>query len=283
MNGQTEIVLLLLENGSNPNITDNDGKSALMAASLKGYTEIVHLLLEAGADPKVDRKGAIALMFASMNGHSEVVKLLLAHNADYRHCVSMNSIPTDSFAFACYSGNKETVDVFLNIANLSPTSLSLGWYNACLFNKPHLIEYLVHSLSEVSSEQRELVVACIKRNIIFIKSALPKFSPDAEFVHGVTLLMIACSCGHSSIVKTLVDAGADIHRDDKFGYGAMDYCKKNSPILQILGSQGRNTSSERFNKDEIFQSILPHYTSKGFDHLQVHVSLEGPSSVTGIP
>ena len=278
----TEIVHLLLENGSDPNMTDNDGRSSLMAASQEGYTETVQLLLEAGADPNINNKmGGTALMFASLCGHPEVVKLLLAHHADYHLCVSMKSIPLDSFAIACCSGNKETVDVFLNIANLSPTSLSLGWFFACLFNKPHLIEYLVHSLSEVSSDQRELVVACIKRNITFIKSALPKFSPNAEFVHRVTLLMIACSCGHSSIVKTLVDAGADIHRVDEFGHGAVHYCEKHSPVLQILGSQGSSTSSERFNKDAMFQSILPHYISKGFNHLQA--SLEGPSSVTGIP
>ena len=281
VNGQTEIVLLLLENGSNPNMTDNDGVSALMIASRKAHTETVLLLLQAGADPNmVVWRGVTALMFASLHGHPEVVKLLLAYHADYHHCVSMKSIPLDSFGFACHSGNKETVDVFLNVANLSPTSLSLGWYIACLFNKPHLIEYLVHSLSAVSSDQRELVVACVNRNIAFIKSALPKFSPDVEFVHGVTLLMIACSCGHSSIVKTLVDTGANVHKVDEFGHGAVDYCDKNSPILQILGFQGRNTPSGRFNKDEIFQSILPHYISKGFDHLQG--SLEGPSSVTGI-
>ena len=282
MNGHTEIVRLLLENGSNPNMTDNDGKSALMAASQKGHTEAVHLLLEAGADPNmVYRTGGTALMFASLHGHCKVVKLLLAYHADYRHCVSMKSIPLDSFGFACHSGNKETVDVFLNIANLSPTSLSLGWYIACLYNKPHLMDYLIHSLSTVSFDQRELVVACVNRNIAFIGSALPKFSPDVEFVHGVTLLMIACSCGHSSIVKTLVDTGADIHRVDEFGHGAVDYCDKHSPVLQILGSQGRNTSSERFNKDKLFQIILRHYISKGFDHSKA--SVEVPSSVTGIP
>ena len=280
--GHREIAKVLIKAGFNPNMTDNDGRSALMDASLEGHTETVHLLLDAGADPnKVNRMGGTALMFASLYGHSEIVKLLLAHHADYRHCSSMKSIPLDSFGFSCRSGNKETVDVFLNVANLSPTSLSLGWYIACLYNKPHLIKYLVHSLSEVSSDQRELVVACVNRNIAFIKSALSKFSPDAEFVHGVTLLMIACSCEHSSIVKTLYDAGADIHRVDAFGHGAVHYCVKHSLILQILGSQGRNTSSERFDKDEIFQSILPHYISKDFNHSWV--SVEGPSSVTCKP
>ena len=193
----------------------------------------------------------------------------------------MKSIPLDSFGFACCSGNKETVDVFLNVANLSPTSLSLGWYIACLYNKPHLIEYLVHSLSEVSSDQRELVVACVNRNIAFIKSALPKFSPDAEFVHGVTLLMIACSCGHSSIVKTLVDTGADVHKVDEFGLKAVDYCDEHSPIPEILGSQqGKEAVNKRFNKEEILQGILPHYNSKGLDHFEV--SFRGRSSVTDV-
>ena len=268
--GRTEIVRLLLENGS------------LMNASQKGYTETVYLLLEVGAEPnKVNKIGATALMFASVHGHSEVVKLLLAHNADYRHSVSIESIPSDSFGFACHSGNKESVDVFLNIANLNPTSLSLGWYIACLYNKPHLIEYLVHSLSEVSSDQRELVVACFNRNITFIKSALPKFSLDAEFVHGVTLIMIACSCGHSSIVKTLVDAGASVHKVDEFGHGAVDYCDKHSPMTGILGSQnGKETVNKRFSKEEILQGILPHYNSKGLDHFEV--SFRGRSSVTDV-
>ena len=284
--GHTEIVRLLLENGSNPNMMDNDGRSSLMAASQNGYTESVHLLLEAGADPNlVYKSGQSALTSASYRGHSEVVELLLAHHADYCHCVSIRNIPNtiqlDSFAFACCGGNKETVDVFLSIANLSPTSLSLGWYIACLFNNPHLIEYLVHSLSEVSLDQRELVVACVNRNIAFIISALPKFSLNAEFVHGVTLLMIACSCGHSSIVKTLVDTGANVHKVDEFGLKAVDYCDKHSPIPEILGSQqDKEAVNKRFNKEVILQGILPHYNNKGLEHFEV--SFRGQSSVTDV-
>ena len=143
------------------------------------------------------------------------------------------------------------------------------------------IEYLVHSLSAVSFDQRELVVACVNRNIAFIKSALPKFSSDALFVHGVTLLMIACSCGHSSIVKTLVDTGANVHEVDEFGLKAFDYCDEHSPIPEILGSQqGKEAVNKRFDKEEILQGILPHYNSKGLDHFEV--SFRGGSSVTDV-
>ena len=272
--GHIEIVHLLLQNGSEPNMAGFRGETALMAASQEGYTEIVHLLLKAGADPNVlHRNGQTALMFASHGGHSKVVKLLLAHHADYTVLKSVRGISYDSFGYACLRGNKETVDVFLNDANLSPTSLSLGWYIACLFNKPHLIEYLVHSLSEISLEKRQLVFACVKGNNIF--SRFHNFSPDITFVHGVTLLMIACSCGCSNIVKALVDAGVNFHQTDSFGFQAIDYCRKDSPMYRLLGIQW--TIKKRFDEEDMFQDVFLHH-KKGFDDFEMPVQYQ--SSLT---
>ena len=73
---------------------------------------------------------------------------------------------------------------------------------------------------------RDFVVACVNGNTAFIMGSLPQFSQDIEFVHGVILLRIACSCGHSSIVKFFVDAGAKVHKVDKFEFTAVIYCKK---------------------------------------------------------
>ena len=122
--GCTEIVHLLLQNGSELNMVGFNGNTtALIFASQEGYTETVHLLLEAGADPNMfHSNGQTILMFASYEGHSKVVKLLLAYHADYTVLKSVSGIPYDSFGFACLSGNKETTNVFLNDANLSPTS-----------------------------------------------------------------------------------------------------------------------------------------------------------------
>ena len=271
--GHTEIVHLLLLNGSEPNMASFKGNTALIAASQEGYTEIVLLLLEAGADPNVSHSNSkTALIFASSGGHSKVVKLLLAHHADYTVFKSVRGISFDSFGFACLRGNKETVDVFLNDAKLSPTSLSLGWYIACLFNKTHLIEYLVHSLSKVSLEKRQLLDACVKGNNIF--SRFHKFSPDITFVHGVTLLMIACSCEHFSIVKALVDAGANAHQADSFGIQAIDYCKKDSPMYRLLGIQWNEKKvKKRFNKEDIFQGVFLHH-KKGFDDFEMPIQYQ---------
>ena len=183
--------------------------------------------------------------------------------------ISVKGIQLDSFVYACRGGNVETVDVFSNNANLSPTSLSLGWYIACLYNKPHLIEYLIHSLAQISVDERELVAACVKGDNIF--SRFHKFSPDITLVHGVTLLMIACSCGHSSIVKGLVDAGANVHQADSFGFRAIDYCKKDSPMYRLLGIQwNEETIKKRFDKEDIFQDAFLHH-KKGFDDFEMLV------------
>ena len=261
LNNQIGIVHFLLQRNSEPNMSLKDGANALEIASLKGHIEIVRLLLEAGANPNVvHNHGVTALIIATKEGHFELVKLLLAHGANYTYSISYNGIPFDAFGFACLYENTETIDVFLKFANLSPTSLSLGWYIACLYNKPQLIEYLVNSLTQVSSDKRELVVACVKGETVFVNCALMKFSPNVHFVNGVSLLMIACSCGHSSIVKALVNAGANVHNLDDFGLNAYYYCNKNSPIPEILGlKQSIETFERTFKKDEIFENFLTHY------------------------
>ena len=104
-----------------------------------------------------------------------------------------------------------------------------------MYNISHLIEYLVHSLSQLSSERRDLVIACVKGDPAFIKNSKLHCSVDGEFVYGITLLMIAFSCGKASIVQYLLDAGASILKEDEFGFKAIDYIiDENSSLLSNL-------------------------------------------------
>ena len=254
--GQVVIVQFLLMNGAQPNMADNNGWTALAIATFYKQIEIVKVLLEAGADPNIICKnGSSALMVASSNGHTEMVKLLLVYKADYQHSLLRLGIPIDSFARACINGNMETVHVLQNHTR----SLSLGWYVACLCNRTHLISELVHSLPQLSINQRELVLACVNNNLATVRSNL--HHPDIEFVHGVTLLMIACSCGHTSIVKALLDAGASTIKEDEFGNKAVDYCAEHSTsILAMLGSDS-NSMKLSFNKASLRR--LPDLDAKG--------------------
>ncbi len=268
--GHTRVVEYLLQNGADPNVCSADGATALIMACIYCHVDTAKLLLDAGADPNVvSHRGNSALIMASSHGYSEMVKLLLSYNADYTFTDCFNNIPLDTFAHACWKNDLNTVNVFLDTVHLSDRSLSLGWYVSCLLRKPRLIEYLINSLPQVSSANRELVVSCVKSDLAYIKRHL-HCPDDVEFVHGVTLLMVACSCGHTSIVKALLEVGASVNRSDEFGYKAVDYCEEHSPILDILNNK---EPTKRTFDHEMFESFGGDAMIKG---------LSGLSSITDL-
>ena len=56
-----EIVRILLEGGADPNIQEEDGKTALMYASYIGSDDVIKILLDYGADSNIkDKHGNIA-------------------------------------------------------------------------------------------------------------------------------------------------------------------------------------------------------------------------------
>ena len=65
--------------------------------------------------------------------------------------------------------------------------------------------------------------------------------------------MVACSCGHASIVKALLETGASVNRSDEFGYKAVDYCEEHSPILDILNN--KEPTIRTFDHEKMFESI----------------------------
>lgn len=81
--GHVSAVRLLLEVGASPNLSDEDGKTALMYACAAGNLEIAKELLKWRAEPDMRcDEGKTALMYASKVGYIEIVKLLLANGAD---------------------------------------------------------------------------------------------------------------------------------------------------------------------------------------------------------
>ena len=61
-----------MEADANTNLANNDGITALMAASLQGHVEVLCVLLEADANPNLaNNNGDTALTSASYPGHVE--------------------------------------------------------------------------------------------------------------------------------------------------------------------------------------------------------------------
>lgn len=71
------------QNKNNLNYRDENGRTVLIYASLRGYTECVELLLRAGANPNIPEKyGWTALMYVSLRGYTECLQLLLQYKAN---------------------------------------------------------------------------------------------------------------------------------------------------------------------------------------------------------
>jgi ankyrin repeat protein len=81
--GDTSKIAESLNQGTEIDVTDEHGQTALMLAAYEGHVDTVKLLLQHGASHGLqNRFGGTALMLASFNGHLEVVTELLKAGAD---------------------------------------------------------------------------------------------------------------------------------------------------------------------------------------------------------
>lgn len=80
--GDARQLLVMLQQGMDPDVADYDARTALMLAAAKGHRGVVEALLEAGARPgMVDSLGHSALLEACDHGHDDVAALLVERGA----------------------------------------------------------------------------------------------------------------------------------------------------------------------------------------------------------
>lgn len=83
LNGQTQALKSLLEQGQNPNQFDEVQQTPLLVAISKGHYNVAKLLLEHGANPNIpNTQGQTPLFLAASEGNLAVVQLLLKFGAN---------------------------------------------------------------------------------------------------------------------------------------------------------------------------------------------------------
>ena len=218
-NGHHQVVELLLSKDPGINIQDNDGWTALMSACRYGHHQVVELLLSKDLDMNIQNfNGWTALMFVSGNGHHQVVELLLSKDPDIN---IQNNDGVTALMFASANGHHQVVELLLskdpdiNIqrkCDILMEDIISAFTIACYEGHSSIVILLCKKISTLSSDERELLVAAAEGDIGTLVSMLFEvgMSPDTPLVGGITPLMIAASCGHSDIVNTLIQAGADV-------------------------------------------------------------------------
>jgi hypothetical protein len=111
--GNLERVKELVEGGANMEELDEDGKTALMRASLVGYLEIVVYLSDHGANiAHTDHYGKTALHNASTGGHLPTVKFLFERGA---RMTERSDDGKTAFLYAACSGRLSVVKYLLSV------------------------------------------------------------------------------------------------------------------------------------------------------------------------
>lgn len=132
MQGYTEIINLLLDNGADINQQDHNKWNALMKAAHKGHADVVACLLDRGADYTLtDNNGCTPLIIAAKNGHSATVEILLPLKNSNVNAQDVEG--NTALHYAIESNNTELASLLLardadihiqNRSNVSPLMLA---------------------------------------------------------------------------------------------------------------------------------------------------------------
>lgn len=218
--GNTQIVQLLLENGANVHLTDEEDYTPLHYACLNGHFGIAQLLLKYDADVAViDEDDDTPLHNSCINGHYEVTKLLLKHDARVNLAGDDNDTPLHN---ACFNGHIDVARLLLehgadvNLANEdNDTPLTLAANDGSVEIVQLLIEY---------------------------KSNINHAGYDDE-----TPLHNACKNGHFDVVQLLLTHGADAHKKDLVRNTALQiaYEKGHVNIAKLFLKKAKTTCQNK--------------------------------------
>jgi ankyrin repeat protein len=218
INGDLEAVTLLLDEGIDPNITnDLYGYTALHRAAYYGHLTIAQLLIDKGANPHLtDKSGYVPLHWAVMNGHLDIVSLLLDKQ------VNPDIVDQDGFTPLHWAARHGYVVMatLLLAKGANPNSISQSGYAllhwAAMQGHLDVIEMLIAKNANVhiadKSGYTALHWAAKGGHLEIIKLLLKQgIAPNITAKNGYTPLYWAATHGHLDIVKLLLDVGADLH------------------------------------------------------------------------
>ena len=213
---------------------DND-RTILHVACEKGDLSIVEKVLEAGADPIItDRLGCTPLHYACKNSHLECVSELMAQIPDVicdlmkvanKYGATPLSVRGDNdrtiLHVACEKGDLPTVKKVLEAGADPNVTDKLGCtplYYAC--KNSHL-----ECVSEFMAQIPDAICDLLK---ISNKYGATPLSVRGD--NDRTILHVACEKGDLSIVKKVLEAGADPNVTDRLGCTPLYYACKNSHL-----------------------------------------------------
>ncbi|THZ58378.1 purine and uridine phosphorylase [Aureobasidium pullulans] len=214
--GSCDIMLELLARGADINAQGTDG-TALTQAAMGGHTAAVEMLLERGAELDIEEGTTFtALQVAAFHGHKDVVQRLLDSKADANASCSRGSVLSLAIAYceeyalqflSCYEIDKPLSVDMMEVGRFHPRSR-----NEVVFSFVTTL-YSVDASTTWTKELYEEVGLAVEKNRNNIVQLLLENGANingSDSCVSPTPLQMAILGGNTSLVKILLDAGADI-------------------------------------------------------------------------
>ncbi|KAM8798414.1 caskin-1 isoform 2-T2 [Eudromia elegans] len=202
LNGNTELIALLLEAQAAVDIKDNKGMRPLHYAAWQGKKEPMKMVLKAGSSVNIlSDEGQIPLHLAAQHGHYDVSEMLLQHQSN--PCIMDNSGKTP-LDLACEFGRVGVVQLLLNS-------------NMCAA----LLEPKPGDATDPNGTS-PLHLAAKNGHIDIIRLLLQAGIDINRQTKAGTALHEAALCGKTDVVRLLLDSGINAHVRNTYNQTALD-------------------------------------------------------------
>jgi ankyrin repeat protein len=226
----TDLALILLNSGANPNSKASDGTSALIYASQNNLNSLARSLISAGADANAHKNdGETALFIAAQQGNLEIVQSLIAAGADIK--AARNDGRTVLMAAA--SGGNLRIVQSLIVHGADVLSLDGAGSSALMSasgpDAGKISEVLLERGADVNTRSNDgawspLLLSAVRRSSASLR-ALLSHGADANAsvqdgrtaLHFVTFDKQEFLGGDIDCIQILLNAGANPNTYDKLG------------------------------------------------------------------
>jgi ankyrin repeat protein len=215
-NGHDKVVALALDKDANVNAQDENKNTPLILAAQYAPKNVVSLLLDSDADVHAVGSNGRTALLAVLEGSKDktesldIVRLLIDNRADVNAADIEGLTALHRAAFAGHDG---AVQLLLSCgADIHVTSNS---------RTP------LHSAA--TSGSKEVMT-------LLLKTLNGDPAINAQDLDGNTALLAAAEASDTTMVKLLVDAGADVDARNNHDYTALDWAKfyHNEPMKALL-------------------------------------------------
>jgi uncharacterized protein len=240
--GDARMAAMLIAAGAHVNVKSDTGMTPLVLACQSGNAQLVKVLLDGGADVNQTlAHGETPLMMAARTGSVPVLELLLAHGAPIDAREKLRG--TTALMWAASNSNADAVR-FL-IAKGADISARSG--DAAPGRRPYLAETGRSRISQFAfgyglagvivqqdsvESKKEVQKQIDTARAVLARYPLPKL-PEAskEKWGGLTPLIFAAREDDMTIVKILVEAGANVNQTSEYGWTPLLVATQNKSYL----------------------------------------------------